>query len=626
MRCGKCWGDGHVGNRCTAKVLNPATLPYWNDKSRNAPVATNHTKPHQELLLKPCPLAAPTMPSNRPKRLTSFIDGDLEFTTEVSRLSNSVIFDTHGKELNFKLDDVAGFATRTRLVDNHEISVGRLSSGRFLINLPPGLAVETFINATSLSLWDAGFSFQHWSPMDGATLAVPEFKVLLTLDGVQPHLHKESIISKAISTFGTFLCSVPQAENDGLVISQYTVVVAVDRLERVPIELELNVRGCAFILTVHTKNWMRAPLYSAAELPKHLPIYSRPVRQVILSGDDGELIHVSRRFLRDLCKDVDPISLPEEVQRILKGTTDRREITMAQSETVINILTANAQEQPVQMDHDAGQMTHVEGLNQENPHLATEVSPHSLNSVETREAETFGVANFFSTNSNPVATVVHDTMPQKIKPQIQILRRSPKKNLEAAMAQNVRTTVGGQDQSGVQCSRSDDRCQLENTDKTMAVKGKARLLPVGTQVGDKPGPSKPKVPQPKPKKIPNRPAKVHPKMGRLINLQVPPKQNSFKHTNRPKQTRQKELNSRAEINLNPSGFFEVAVQYDMCSELGMGCGLRPGDISRALHEDNLQRGEAALNNTQGVNSSQDQEGPTLDFDSDEDLLSGEEAE
>ena len=179
------------------------------------------------------------MPTNRPKRLAAFIDSDLEFKTELNRLSNSVIFDTHGKELNFKLDDIAGFATRTRLVDNHEISVGRLSSSRFLITLPPGLAIETFINATSLSLWDAGFSFQPWSPLDGARLAMPEYKVLLTLQGLQPHLHKESIIARAISTFGTFLCSVPQTEteNDGLVISQYTVVVAVDRLERVPIEI-----------------------------------------------------------------------------------------------------------------------------------------------------------------------------------------------------------------------------------------------------------------------------------------------------------------------------------------------------------------------------------------------------
>ena len=58
----------------------------------------------------------------------------------------------------------------------------------------------------------------------------------------------------------------------------------------------------------------------------------------------------------------------------------------------------------------------------------------------------------------------------------------------------------------------------------------------------------------------------------------------------------------------------------------MGCGLRSEDISKALTDDNMQRSEAALNNAQAGGSSQVHEGPTLDFDSDEDLLSGDEAE
>lgn len=66
MRCGKCWGEGHVDHRCTVNVLNPAALPYWSNKTRKFIPQSTPSKVIDDLLLKPCPLAAPTMPSNRP--------------------------------------------------------------------------------------------------------------------------------------------------------------------------------------------------------------------------------------------------------------------------------------------------------------------------------------------------------------------------------------------------------------------------------------------------------------------------------------------------------------------------------------------------------------------------------
>ena len=144
------------------------------------------------------------------------------------------------------------------------------------------------------------FRSQPWSPLDGAALKLPEYKVLLLLEGTTPHLHKESIIARSVSTFGTFLGSVKQPESEVLNLPLYTVAVAVDCLERVPIELEINVGGCATVLTVHTKNWIRSPLYSAGDFPTPQRKFSKPPRQSHPQQEDGgELIHVSRRVLRD---------------------------------------------------------------------------------------------------------------------------------------------------------------------------------------------------------------------------------------------------------------------------------------------------------------------------------------
>lgn len=97
-------------------------------------------------------MAAKSLPSNRPKRLFAFIDRDAEIASEIAKLENGVVFDTHGHEMGFKLDDIVGFATRTKLVSPQEIAIGMLAPGRFIITLPLGMAPETFINATGPEL------------------------------------------------------------------------------------------------------------------------------------------------------------------------------------------------------------------------------------------------------------------------------------------------------------------------------------------------------------------------------------------------------------------------------------------------------------------------------------------
>lgn len=164
------------------------------------------------------------------------------------------------------------------------------------------------------------------------------------------------------------------------------------------------------------------------------------------------------------------------------------------------------------------------------------------------------------------------------------------------------------------------RGQNKHKDKMEASKDMPLVTPVVALSRDKPSSSKPIPPHAKPKKAPNRPV-PQPRMGRLVNLHLPSKQASFKHTNRAKHPKQKDHSNRAELNLNSSGFYEVAVQYDLCSELGQGCGLKALDVSQALYDDNLQRMES-----QGEDPSQDHDGPVLDFESEEDLMSDEEVE
>lgn len=501
--------------------------------------------------------------------------------------------------------------TRTKLVDNNEISISMLSIGRFIITLPPGLAIETFINATSLSLWDAGFTFQSWSPLDGAILKVPEYKVLLMLEGTPPHLHKDAIIARAVSTFGIYLGSVKQPDSEEHNLSLYTVAVAVDRLERVPIELEINVGGCATVLTVHTKNWLRSPLYSAEDLPKPQMKFAKPQRQTHpQQEEEGEIIHVSRRVLHDLCKGIDPALLPATIQRILNGNTDSREITIAQSEEMVSLM--NLGDTPVsQPNNEAGQSMHAETFSKEITPLVTEVVPQNM------EKE----------NNTRIP-------PQRIQPAspIQILRRSPPNILEPTSEQMRQATCIEQQQHRDQRIRTAPKRQTASLDNSEASKGKN--VAIGPKangakrahLADNAGPSTKQKPYlPKPKRGVNMPGKAQPKMGRLVNLQIASKPAPFKHSSRPKQNRQKDQASRTEVNLNPNGFYEVAVQYDLCMDLGKGYGLNKSDISQAIDDDNAQRCVNNLNPVQ-ESESQNQEGPTIDFQSDEDLMSEEELE
>lgn len=144
----------------------------------------------------------------------SYVDRDIEFFNEMNRLRQAVVVH-YPHNLNFEIciDKVTEIAVSTKLVTQHEITVAKVKKNKFLINLPGGLATETFVAATPPEIWDDGFIFQRWNPVEDAKPWVPEFKVLLNLHGVPQCCYREREIARAVSNFGVYLGTVAQCDN-----------------------------------------------------------------------------------------------------------------------------------------------------------------------------------------------------------------------------------------------------------------------------------------------------------------------------------------------------------------------------------------------------------------------------
>ncbi|KAF3342094.1 hypothetical protein FCM35_KLT00732 [Carex littledalei] len=145
FKCARCWMDGHIASHCTT--------------SRS----TNTTQPPQ-------PAAQP--PSQ---------------------------FEPSFDELLQEAHEVVKMAMETKLVREEEIRVAQLAREKHLIHLPRGLSVETFVKALPRWLWDQGFDIQQWSPLDGATVVMPRFKVLLDLEDFPLYLWRDKQLVQAVS-------------------------------------------------------------------------------------------------------------------------------------------------------------------------------------------------------------------------------------------------------------------------------------------------------------------------------------------------------------------------------------------------------------------------------------------
>lgn len=603
-----------MGARCTANVLNPAAMPYWSHRAKPLPAPIPKASPFDDLL-KYCPQAAPALPANRPKRLDYHCLRDASTMTELEKLKSGVVFNTHGNELGFSLQDVLGFATRTNKVQASEISIARLSKEKFLIMLPHGLAPETFINATGPELWDAGFTFQPWSQLDGAKMVLPEFKALLDLHDIPPHLFNESEVKKVVMTFGTFLGSVPPADPADL--SKWTLVVAVHRLEKIPEELSMHDLGSEHIVPITVKNWLRSPLYKATDLPRHQPKFSKPPKKPASSEPDH--FHVSRRALIQICKGLNPADLPPEVQAILSSPAAPPIIPSAQIDQLMLCQT---------MPHTVNPVAGQDSCSNDSAHtiIASQIhQPSSSLNPSSSAGQPLNSDIGNGTQMGSTTPIPPQPMPQKNQQPIQILRRPDIPPVTSPIPKHC--NPAGEGSARKPCTdfsrqnRGSDKPPKSRVWTRVAAevdkdKAKSATIQAHKDKGKATVQSTSKPAQ-KPKK--GNPILIPPKPVLFKKMA----QQQFTGRNKPKAKQAQKL---AEVNLGQEGFYEVKVQYAHKENLAAGCGLQTYMVIEALNEDNLQRRVEMPSGSAIGNMDLDNEGLDLNFDSEEELGSEEDLE
>lgn len=262
-KCGKCWRNSHVGSFCRQQLVQPGR----ETRQRSVRKAEVRGEPgFDELLTDPYPYRAPEMPAGRPKQVHCFIDWDERHFQEVEKLQrHAVVMNAGSYQWDLSCDNVRDYAVRSKLVSRDEIEVASLAGSRYLITLPVGVDPDTSINAMPVKVWEEGLNFQPWSPHEGASISIPEFKVIVGLSNIPPHLLREKQVIKAVSTFGVFLGTV---ENE-LPTQQavWMAVVGVDDLMHVPPEVVMHCGGLVHDVLVTPIKWKRVRLYSAQDLP-----------------------------------------------------------------------------------------------------------------------------------------------------------------------------------------------------------------------------------------------------------------------------------------------------------------------------------------------------------------------
>lgn len=280
----------------------------------------------------------PELPQGRPDNITIFIDRDETFFQEVEILNRAVVMHCADQALKIHASQVLQIALDTKLVNEKEVSVSELTGERFLIHLPEGLAVETFVRALPERLWDEGFAFQQWSLLDDATVKMPRFKVLLDLVGLPPHQWRESSVINAVSKMGLFLGTVANERPTDL--SALRVAIATDDLLKISKNITLVVGGLEYPVEVRPVTWERGPIYTAGDfpvLPKRFTRYQHPEpAQSEADSDssgrsglgDEELIPCSRKVLTELCQGKSQASIPPEILAFLMGKPGTPEISI----------------------------------------------------------------------------------------------------------------------------------------------------------------------------------------------------------------------------------------------------------------------------------------------------------
>lgn len=270
-RCGRCWGQGHIGRFCRIgdqSRFNVDTL---------AKIVDKRNEPHFEELFQGN-LYPIDLPDDRPQKIVCFIERDDQYYEEMGKLDNVVIMFNPSLEVDLTLDQVGQYAASSGLVKASDISVGIMTRSRYVILLPICINPTRFIRSIPSRVWDEGFPFSLWCPLENVKVVVPRYKVMLDLVDIPLDLYREKNIIRATSAIGTYLGTVNQImEGD---IACWTVVVSTSSLSLIPHQIAYRIGGLEKLVNVIPKACIQGEVYKPCDLPqpkkKFLPPMTRP--------------------------------------------------------------------------------------------------------------------------------------------------------------------------------------------------------------------------------------------------------------------------------------------------------------------------------------------------------------
>lgn len=567
-----------------------------------------------------------SMPENRPLMTYCFMEKDEEFTEEVEMLQGAVVVCTKNVDFEVTIDEVARYATQTKLVHKNEVSIGALSNSRFLILLPTGLSPEIFIEAIPKNLWHIGFAFSIWSPLDEASINVPQYKVLIDLLGIPPHLYREKAVIRAASSFGTYLGSVDQ--NNSGNIATWTMVVATDDLARIPQQVTYVVGGVEKVVTLRPRTWKQGPIYKADDMPKQPRKFKAPPEQRI---DDGELFTVSRRVLQDLCSGKDLDALPPSIRAVVAEVREEQQhghkdtsdpVATEEPDNIIESHSNPCQDtnlveftrfeilDPVNDTNfnNDGEAGHVTTL--ADPQDVTSASPNKRNNQRLLDCQSPGIHSSFGKGSVGICNSASRDLVKGKGIAIDDVASSARSTPNPLHKATPNSTTGGRKNSSpIVCSVTKPGAMpfliteanppriLQRGDSTL----KEVLPHLETGHVSYGASASSHVEQ----RVYNRRAKRQAQAQKEIQPTrfserlKRKKQSSGTEASvlqigdsSKKPTRKKNVSlNRSEILNNPEGFVEVRVDYEHCLNLADGCGFKLIDVENVIRKDNEERRE-----------------------------------
>lgn len=298
------------------------------------PAAEKSEPGFEDLLMANRPLNPPPMPMDRPAKVRVYVDRDSEYYHEVNRLKQAVVVHTMDLPINFELsvDKVAEWVTQTKVMEEKDVTIAAISKKRFLIIMPEGIAPETLIEAIPYEIWDLGLSFQKWDSSEDAVRMVPQFRTIVDILDIPPPLYKEKEVINLVNSFGLYLGSIAQRRQED--ISCWTVVVATEKLEDIPYAGAMVAGGQEYPVQFRAVNWARGPIYNEEDFPEAPIKFAKPPKptqesqsrsEQVVQGhneEDEEVedkVYMSRRVLREICRDIDPTLIPEELREVIAG-------------------------------------------------------------------------------------------------------------------------------------------------------------------------------------------------------------------------------------------------------------------------------------------------------------------